>query len=65
MKWRKISEEEVMLVLSDPEKTEESIFGRTNMYRTIGQRYVKVTFKTFSDETLIISVVDKSRGGQP
>ncbi|MBI4689613.1 MAG: DUF4258 domain-containing protein [Nitrospirae bacterium] len=60
MKWRKISEEEVNLVLSCPDKTEQSIKGRTNVYKAIGARYIKVTYKEFSDEILIISVVDKS-----
>jgi len=59
MKWRKISEEEVKLILSRPDKTEQSIKGRINVYKTIGTRYLKVTFKEFPDEILIISVVDK------
>lgn len=59
MKWRRISEEEVTLILSSPDKTEQSIKGRINVYKTIGTRYIKVTYKEFSDEVLIISVVDK------
>ncbi len=60
MKWRRISEEEVTLTLSSPDKTEQSIKGRINVYKTIGTRYIKVTYKEFSDEVLIVSVVDKS-----
>ena len=60
MKWRRISEEEVTLTLSSPDKTEQSIKGRINVYKTIGTKYIKVTYKEFSDEILIISVVDKS-----
>ena len=60
MKWRRISEEEVTLTLSSPDKTEQSIKGRINVYKTIGTKYIKVTYKEFSDEVLIISVVDKS-----
>ena len=59
MKWRRISEEEVNLVLETPEKIEESIRGRINVYKTIGERYIKVTYKKLSHETLIISVVAK------
>lgn len=59
MKWRRISEEEVTLTLSSPDKTEQSIKGRINVYKTIGTRYIKVTYKEFSDEIHIISVVDK------
>lgn len=48
------------LILSSPDKTEQSINGRINVYKTIGKRYIKVTYKEFSDEVLVISVVDKS-----
>jgi hypothetical protein len=60
MKWRKISEEEIYLALENPDKIEESIKGRINIYKSIGQRYIKVTYKKLSDEILIISVVDKA-----
>ena len=53
MKWRRISEEEVTLTLSSPDKTEQSIKGRINVYKTIGTRYIKVTYKEFSDEGLL------------
>jgi len=59
MKWRKISEEEVFSVLNEPDKNESSIKGRINVYKRIGQRYLKVTYKEFVEEILIISVVDK------
>ena len=64
MKWRHISEEEVHLVIENPDKVEESIRGRTNVYKIIGERYIKVTYKEFSDQTLIISAVDKGKGGE-
>lgn len=60
MKWRRISEEEVYQTLNNPDKIEESIKGRTNVYKSIGQRYIKVTHKKIFDEILIISVVDKA-----
>ena len=62
MKWRKISEEEVNLTLNNPDKIEQSIRGRVNVYKAIGERYIKVTYKEFPEEVFIISVVDK-RGG--
>jgi hypothetical protein len=62
MKWRQISEDEVHLALENPDKIEESIRGRTNAYKFIGERYIKVTYREFSDEILIISVVDKGKG---
>ena len=63
MKWRCISEEEVYFALKDPDKVEESIRGRTNVYKRSGQRYLKVTYKELSGQMLIISVVDKGGGG--
>ncbi|MBM4137409.1 MAG: DUF4258 domain-containing protein [Nitrospira sp.] len=59
MEWRKISGEEVFSVINGPDKSEQSIKGRINLHKRIGQRYLKVTYKEFSDEILIISVVDK------
>jgi Domain of unknown function (DUF4258) len=64
MKWRRITEEEVYFALENPDKVEQSIRGRTNVYKLIGERYIKVTYKEFSDQTLIISAVDKRTGGQ-
>jgi hypothetical protein len=60
MKWRRIVEDEVTIIPSSPDKTEQSIKGRINVYKTIGPRYIKVTYKEFSDEILVISVVEKS-----
>jgi hypothetical protein len=62
MKWRKISEEEVLSVINEPDKRETSIKGRINLYKRIEQRYLKVTCKEFSEEILIISAVDKAGG---
>jgi len=64
MKWRQISEEEVSLALEKPDKIEETMRGRTNVYKFIGARYIKVTYKEFSDHTLIISVVEKGKEGK-
>ncbi len=59
MKWRKISEEEALSVINEPDSNEVSIKGRINLYKKMGQRYLKVTYKEFPEEILIISVVDK------
>jgi len=60
MKWRNISNQDVEEVLRLPEKTESTIRGRVNVYKTIGNCYLKVTFKDFGDHILIISAVEKS-----
>jgi hypothetical protein len=33
-----------------------------NAYKSIGERYIKVTYKKFSGKILVISVVDKAKG---
>ncbi len=60
MRWRKISQEEIEKVLSNPERKEFSKYGRTNVFGHIGKRYVKVTFREYAEEILVITAVDKS-----
>jgi len=60
MKWRSISQSEVELTLKKPEKTELTDKGRKNAFKTIGNRYIKVTYRESEYEILIISAVDKS-----
>ena len=45
--------------MNEPDKNESSIKGRINVYKKIGKRYLKVTYKEFVKEILIISAVDK------
>jgi len=60
MKWRKISEEEVLDALNRPERIEQSIRGRVNVYKAVGAKCLKVTYREFSEEILVISVMDKA-----
>ncbi|MEW6200765.1 MAG: DUF4258 domain-containing protein [bacterium] len=60
MKWRKISETEVEETLQNPDKEDKTTKGCINRYKTIGQRYIRVTYKEFEDEILVISAVDKT-----
>ncbi len=60
MKWRRISEDEVYKTMKNYDRIEESIKGRINVYKSFGQRFIKVTYKESSDEILIISAVDKA-----
>ena len=53
--------EEVFLVLKNPDIIEETTKGRSNAFKLIGKRYLKVTYKKVSEEILVISVVDKGR----
>lgn len=60
MKWRRISQEEVESVLNNPDKVEPTKMGRSNAFKRMGTRYLKVTYKELPDAILIISAVDKS-----
>ena len=59
MQWRRISEEEVMQVLNSPDRIEPSIKGRTNVFKMVAAKYLKVTYRELSEEVLVISVVNK------
>lgn len=63
MKWRKISSEEVEQVISEPDKTEPTEKGRTNVFKIVNNRLIKVTYKEFENEILVITAVVKSEGG--
>lgn len=59
MKWRNISREEVEQTLNNPDKTELTEKGRINAFKLIGGRHIKVTYREFASELLIISTVEK------
>lgn len=59
MKWREIEENEVRDTISNPEKVEDSIKGRKNAFKHIGEKWLKVTFKRENDKITIITVVDR------
>jgi len=59
MKWRKITQAEVEEVLKNPEKIEPTERGRCNAFKTVGTRYLRVTFKETDKEILVISAVYK------
>ena len=61
MKWRGISEKEVLAVLEEPDMIEESIRGRKNVFKLMGVKNLKVTYKEINGEILIISAVDKGK----
>jgi hypothetical protein len=64
MKWREISEKEILAALEKPERIETSGMGRKNVYKLLGDRNIKVTYKETSGEILVISVVVKGERGK-
>lgn len=57
MKERRVTEEEVELVLKSPDFFENSIKQRINAFKWLNGRYLRVTYKEELDQTLIITVV--------
>ena len=59
MKWRKISDEEVISVLLFPDYKESAIKGRLNAFKIIEGRTIKVTYKESDDGIYVITAVVK------
>jgi hypothetical protein len=65
MKWRRISEADVLKVLDAPEHEEESIHERRNAYKKLGDRLLKVTYVAQEGDVVVVTVIEKeSFGGQ-
>ena len=64
MKWRGISEEEILAALEKPDRMETSVMGRKNVFKSMGDRNIKVTFMESFGEILVISAVDKGKRGK-
>ena len=63
MKWRRVSEAEVLSVLDIPDRTEQSLEERTNAYKRVGDRWLKVTYKDQAGNVVVITVIEKERPG--
>ena len=62
MKWRKISQEEVEQVIAEPDRSEQSKEERINAFKFINGRLIKVSYREFGDELLVITAVAKFKG---
>lgn len=60
MKWRKISEQEVEQVINIPDRSEPTEKGRINVFKLVNNKLIKVTYKEFESEILVITAVVKS-----
>ena len=54
MKWRKISEDEVISVLMQPDNKEPAIRERFNAYKEVGGRKIKVTYMESEEEIYLL-----------
>ena len=61
MNEREVSEDEVEEAAQTPDLSEASIKGRTNSYKFINGRYLRVTLKEGSDHLLVITVTIRKK----
>ncbi len=59
MQWRRISEAEVEVVLKEPERTETARKGRKHVWKSMGERKLRVTYREETRCLVIVTVVDK------
>ena len=60
MKWRKISEEEVVRTLNNPDKIEALEENKYHAYKLMGPKNIRVTYRLSVDEVVVLTVVDKT-----
>jgi hypothetical protein len=63
MKWRRVSEAEVLRVLDAPDRVEQSIDERSNAYKLVDDRLLKVTYADEEGDVVVITVIEKERVG--
>jgi hypothetical protein len=61
MKERAIAEDEAESAIENPDVSELSIKDRTNAFKFINGRYLRVTFKEELDYILVITVTMKKK----
>lgn len=61
MDERDISEDEAESAINSPDYIEPSIKGRTNAFKYINGRHLRVTFKTESENILVITVTVRKK----
>jgi hypothetical protein len=59
VKWRRITEEEVREVISNPDRLEDTIKGRKNAFKVIEQRLLKITYTVENDGIIVITAMVK------
>lgn len=61
MKERGVTEGEADTAIREPDYTEQSVKGRTNAYKFIGGRFLRVTFKEEAEDILVITVTIRKK----
>jgi hypothetical protein len=63
MRWRRISEAEVLNILNAPDRAEQSIDERRNAFKLVGNRLLKATYVEEEDDVVVITVIEKEGFG--
>ena len=63
MKWRRVSEAEVLSVLAAPDHVERSIDDRRNAYKSVDNRLLKATYVEEEGDSVVITVIEKESVG--
>jgi hypothetical protein len=61
MRWRKITEQEVVSALQSPDFTEPSE-AKINVWKKLVDRYLRVTYTEDTETITIITAVKKKKG---
>ncbi len=59
MKWRKITEDEIKTAIKNPDKLEDTIKRRKNVFKKIKDRLLKITYRTEGDDVIVITAMEK------
>ncbi|MBI4706964.1 MAG: DUF4258 domain-containing protein [Candidatus Omnitrophica bacterium] len=61
MKEREVTEDETETAIKNPDSNEPSIKGRTNAFKFLNGRYLRVTYKEENNHILVITVTIKKK----
>ncbi len=61
LRWRDVSREEVIAVVTSPDRTAPSIKERTNAFKALGGRFLRVSYKEEADAILIVTVTVRKK----
>lgn len=61
MKERDVAENETETVIENPDSNDSSIKGRTNAYKFLNGRYLRVTYREENDQILVITVTIRKK----
>lgn len=59
MKWRKIGEKQVRDAINNPDKLEDTIKERKNVFKTSEGRLLKITYRLIDGDIIVITTIAK------